>query len=84
MSVILARWLNRRTGRELLVMSVSFPTNMSGVWGCRDGFGWPLAPGDPGARPADYFYAAAHPDNIVKLVLSEAFILDPTIYTFER
>ena len=29
-----------------------------------------------------YPYAAAHPDDIVKLVLSEAPIPDPTIYTF--
>ncbi|MGB3483452.1 MAG: alpha/beta hydrolase [Mycobacterium sp.] len=29
-----------------------------------------------------YFYAAAHPDDVLKLVLSEAPIPDPTIYTF--
>jgi pimeloyl-ACP methyl ester carboxylesterase len=29
-----------------------------------------------------YSYAAAHPDDVVKLVLSEAFIPDPSIYTF--
>jgi pimeloyl-ACP methyl ester carboxylesterase len=29
-----------------------------------------------------YPYAAAHPDDVVKLVLSEAPIPDPTIYTF--
>jgi pimeloyl-ACP methyl ester carboxylesterase len=29
-----------------------------------------------------YSYAAAHPQDVVKLVLSEAFIPDPSIYTF--
>jgi pimeloyl-ACP methyl ester carboxylesterase len=29
-----------------------------------------------------YSYAAAHPEDVVKLVLSEAFIPDPSIYTF--
>ena len=29
-----------------------------------------------------YAYAAAHPQHVVKLVLSEAFIPDPSIYTF--
>jgi pimeloyl-ACP methyl ester carboxylesterase len=29
-----------------------------------------------------YAYAAAHPQDVVKLVLSEAFVPDPSIYTF--
>lgn len=29
-----------------------------------------------------FAYAAAHPDDVVKLVLSEAFVPDPAIYTF--
>jgi pimeloyl-ACP methyl ester carboxylesterase len=29
-----------------------------------------------------YSYAAAHPQDVVKLVLSEAFVPDPSIYTF--